>query len=104
MSAKNEKRTMRTMEILCHGEHSWRTPPDPDNAARIELVKVIFSNERRARDLLKFCYLKDGRHARTHLTIDPEEFVELFQSAVEAGVFPADVLKELFKVLKKSQS
>lgn len=96
---KDEPRTMRTLRILRYGEHSWRTPADPGNAARIELVSIIFSNERHARDLLKFCYLKDGRHARTHLTIDPEEFVELFRSAVEEGVFSKDVLKGLARAI-----
>jgi hypothetical protein len=97
----SEKRTMRTIEVVSYGEHQWR---GPEHAARIERARVLFSDKNRVKEVLKFCYLKGGRHARTHLTIDPEEFVDLFQSAVEAGVFPADVLKELFKVLKKSQS
>jgi hypothetical protein len=91
------KRTMRTIEVLKFGEHPWRG--DRRHAARIERVKVLFSNEDRTRELLKFCYVKNDRHARTHLTIDQDEFVSLFRSAVDEDVFSPRVLKGLFKVL-----
>lgn len=93
--------TMRTVEVVAHGEFQW---DGPENAARIERARVLYSDKNRVKEVLKFCYMKNDRHARTHLTIDPEDFVELMKSSIEAGVFPADVLKELFNVLKKSQS
>jgi hypothetical protein len=51
--------------------------------------------------MLKFCYTSNGRHARTHLTIDQEDFVELFDSAMEKNVFKPEVLKGIYKLLKK---
>ena len=103
MKPSRAARKMRTLEILNYGYVPWKKREDQNNGARIERVRVIFSDEDRTRELLKFCYLKDGRHARTHLTIEPEDFVDLFHSAVEADVFPSNVLKRLSKVLKRTK-
>ena len=89
--------SMRTIEVVNYGEHQW---DGPEHAARIERARVIYSNRDRVEEVLKFCYLKAGRHARTHLTIDQEDFVELFKSAVENNVFKPEVIKRLRKVLK----
>jgi hypothetical protein len=91
------KRTMRTIEVINFGEYQW---DGPKHAARIERVRVLFSDRDRVSEMLKFCYLNDGRHARTHLTIDQDDFVELLKSAVENNVFRPEVIKELRKVLK----
>jgi hypothetical protein len=90
-------RTMRTIKVIKFGQHPW--DGDPRHAARIERVKVLFSNEDKTREVLKFCYVKNDRHARTHLTIEQEDFVSLFRSAVEEDVFSPKVLKGLSKVL-----
>lgn len=97
---KQSTRTMRTLEVLHYGYCPWKKADDENNGARIERVRVIFSNEDRTRELLKFCYLKNGRHARTHLTIEPEDFVDLFRDAVEQEVFPPKVLEKLSAILK----
>jgi hypothetical protein len=89
--------SMRTIEVVNYGEHQW---DGPEHAARIERARVLYSNRDRVSEVLKFCYLKDGRHARTHLTIDQDDFVGLFKSAVENNVFKPEVLKELRKILK----
>ena len=94
-------KTMRTIEIIKFGELPWKK--DSSHAARIERVKVLFSNEDRTRELLKFCYVKNDRHARTHLTIDQDDFVDLFRSAVEEDVFSPKVLKGLAKVLSEKR-
>lgn len=90
-------RTMRTIEVVRYGEYQWK---GPENEARIERARVIYSDRDRVREVLKFCYLKNGRHARTHLTIDPEDFVELLKSSIENDVFTPKILKELRRVVK----
>jgi hypothetical protein len=90
-------RKMRTIEVVEYGEYRWNG--NPRHAARIERARVLFSDEDKVREILKFCYVKNGRHARTHLTIDQDEFVRLFRSAVERHVFSPRVLKGLSKVL-----
>jgi len=88
--------TMRTVEVISYGEHRWK---GPGNAARVERARVLYSKEDRVSEVLKFCYLKNGRHARTHLTIHQDAFVKLFKSAVENGVFQPEVIKQLRKAL-----
>jgi hypothetical protein len=88
---------MRTIEVINFGEYQWH---GPKHAARIERARVLYSNEDRVSETLKFCYVKDGRHARTHLTIDQEHFVELLRSAVEKKVFRPEIIKGLRKALK----
>jgi len=92
------KVSMRTVETITYGECQW---DGPENAARIERARVLFSDQNKVTELLKFCYLTNGRHARTHLTIEQEDFVELFGDAVENNVFTPEVLKAIFKILKK---
>jgi hypothetical protein len=92
-------RKMRTVEVVNFGHLPWKG--NPLHAARIERARVLFSDEDRVREVLKFCYVKNGRHARTHLTISQEDFVSLFRSAVEEHVFSPQVLKGLSKVLSK---
>jgi hypothetical protein len=92
-------RKMRTVEVVNFGEHRWNG--DPKHAARIERARVLFSDENNVKEVLKFCYVKNGRHARTHLTISQEEFVSLFQSAIEQHVFSPETLKRLSKVLSR---
>ena len=90
-------RTMRTVEVVNYGEYQW---DGPKHAARIERARVLFSDRNKVSEILKFCYLTNGRHARTHLTIEQEDFVELFKDAIEKNVFKPEVLKELRKALK----
>jgi hypothetical protein len=90
--------TMRTVEVITYGEFQWN---GPEHAARIERARVFFSDENKVREMLKFCYTNNGRHARTHLTIDQEDFVELFDSAMENNVFRPEVLRDIYKLLKK---
>lgn len=92
------KRTMRTVEIVTYGQHEWA---GPEHAARIERARVLYSDDDRVREVLKFCYLNGGRHARTHLTIGQEDFVSLFRDAVQKNVFEPNVLKGLFRVLRE---
>jgi hypothetical protein len=89
--------SMRTIEVINYGEHQW---DGPENAARIERARVFYSDDDRAREVLKFCYLKGGRHARTHLTIDQDDFVKLFKSAFDSNVFKPEVINQLRKILK----
>ena len=91
--------TMRTIEVITYGEFQW---DGPENAARIERARVFFSNGDKVTEMLKFCYLSNGRHARTHLTIEQEDFVELFRSAIEKNVFKPEVLRDINRILKKN--
>jgi hypothetical protein len=95
-----EKRTMRTIEVITYGEHEW---DGPENAARIERARVLYSDHDRVSERLKFCYLKNGRHARTHLTISQDEFVELFRDAVQKNVFEPAVVKQIARILKSRE-
>jgi hypothetical protein len=92
-----EKRTMRTIEVVTYGEHEW---DGPENAARIERARVLYSDHDHVSDRLKFCYLKNGRHARTHLTISQNEFVDLFRDAVQKNVFEPDAIREMARILE----
>jgi hypothetical protein len=92
------KVSMRTIEVINYGEFQW---DGPENAARIERARVLFSDRNKVSEMLKFCYTSKGRRARTHLTIDQEDFVKLFESAVEANVFKPEVVRGIYKTLKK---
>lgn len=87
--------SMRTIEVINYGEHQW---DGPENAARIERARVLYSEDDRVSEVLKLCYLKAGRHARTHLTIEQEDFVDLMKSALENRVFTPEVVKKLRKL------
>lgn len=95
-----QKETMRTIEVVTYGEHQW---DGPEHAARIERARVLYSGNDTVDEVLKFCYLKNGRHARTHLTISQENFADLFLDAVEKNVFEPKLLREMYKALKKKK-
>jgi len=88
---------MRTLKVVSYGEYQWN---GPGHAARIERARVFYSWDDKAREVLKFCYLKGGRHARTHLTIKQDDFVELFRSAVENKVFDPGVINRMRRILR----
>jgi hypothetical protein len=90
-------RSMRTIEVINYGEHQW---DGPEHAARIERARVLYSNRDRVSHVLKFCYVKDGRHARTHLVMDQDDFADLFESAVKNNVFKPEVIDKMRKALK----
>jgi len=50
-------------------------------------------------EALRFCKNKDGQHNRVHLVIDEAKFVELFQDAVNNGVFHQETIDRLKAVL-----
>jgi hypothetical protein len=75
------KKKMATVEHRAVGTFDWGN----SEQARIERNLVALNG--RTWEALRFCKNKDGRHNRVHLVIEEENFVELFRSAVENGVF-----------------
>jgi hypothetical protein len=84
---------MATVEYRAVGSH----PLDEHNEARIE--RNLFAFEGQTWEGLRFCKNRDGRHNRVHLVIGEDEFVQLFQNAVENGVFRQKTVDRLRVIL-----
>lgn len=84
---------MATIEQRAVGSYRW----DEHDEARIE--RNLFAYEGQTWEGLRFCKNRDGRHNRVHLVIGEDEFVQLFQNAVENGVFRQKTLDRLRVVL-----
>lgn len=87
------KKKMATIEQRAVGTYDWGNSEE----ARIERNLVAF--EGRTWEALRFCKNKDGRHNRVHLVIEEENFVRLFQSALENGVFSESAVESFRKML-----
>ncbi|HXZ11638.1 MAG TPA: hypothetical protein VEG64_04525 [Candidatus Sulfotelmatobacter sp.] len=88
---------MITIEQRAVGTFDW----DASQQARIE--RNLFALNGKSWEALRFCKNKGGRHNRVHLVIEEENFVELFRSAVENGVFSPESLQNLRAILQAGQ-
>lgn len=86
---------MSTIRQLAVGTHDWEDSPDQ---ARIER-NLFHRDGEEPLEALRFCKNRNGRHNRVHLVITEEEFIPLFRSAVENGVFHEDTLAQLRTIL-----
>jgi hypothetical protein len=89
LTRKPQKQKMITLSQLAVGTYRWNQREE----ARLE--RNVFAFEGRTFEALRFCKYKNGRHTRVHLVISRDEFLELFQSAAENGVFEADDLERI---------
>lgn len=88
---------MITLEQRAVARYRWN---DKDEA-RIE--RNLFALNGDTWEGLRFCKNRNGRHNRVHLVIGEQEFVELFQDAVEKGVFQQETLEQLRAILVGSR-
>ena len=86
---------MLTLEQLAVGVYNWED--DGSEQARIERNRFALNG--RTWEALRFCKNRNGRHNRVHLVIEEEHFVDLFRDAVQNGVFSAETLTQLRRVL-----
>jgi hypothetical protein len=87
------KPKMVTVEQRAVGTFKWN---DSDQA-RIE--RSLFAFDGGVTEKLRFCKNRNGRHNRVHLVIEEENFVKLFRSAVENGVFSEASIRGMREVL-----
>lgn len=88
-------RKMVTLKHLAVGSFDWE---GSDDQARIE--RNIFLREgQEPWEALRFCKNRNGRHNRVHLVIREGDFVELFRSAVQNGVFAEETLQSMRNIL-----
>jgi hypothetical protein len=80
---------MVTIEQRAVGVFDW----GQDEQARIE--RNVFAQDGEIREALRFCKNRNGRHNRVHLVIEERDFVDLFRSAVQNGVFQEETLQKL---------
>ncbi|MGA7914536.1 MAG: hypothetical protein WCA00_04815 [Candidatus Acidiferrales bacterium] len=80
---------MVTIEQRAVGVFNW----GEDEQARIE--RNVFAQDGEIREALRFCKNRNGRHNRVHLVIEERDFVDLFRSAVQNGVFQEETLRKL---------
>jgi hypothetical protein len=73
---------------------------DDHNQGRIE--RNLFVVNGGTWEALRFCKHKDGLHNRVHLVIDEAKFVELFQNAINNGVFHQETIDRLKAFLDKT--
>jgi hypothetical protein len=86
---------MITIEQRAVGVFNW----DVDEQARIE--RNVFAQDGEIREALRFCKNRNGRHNRVHLVIEEKDFVDLFRSAVENGVFQEETVQKLRGILEQ---
>jgi hypothetical protein len=84
---------MITIEQRAVGVFNW----DADEQARIE--RNVFAQDGEIREALRFCKNRNGRHNRVHLVIEEKDFVDLFRSAVQNGVFQEETVQKLRGIL-----
>ena len=87
------KPKMVTVEQRAAGTFDW----NGTEQARIERNLCVLNG--RSWEALRFCKNKNGRHNRVHLVIEEQNFVELFRSAVENGVFSESALRRFRNIL-----
>lgn len=80
---------MVTIEQRAVGVFNW----GDNDQARIE--RNVFAQDGEIREALRFCKNRNGRHNRVHLVIEEKDFVDLFRSAVQNGVFQEETLQKL---------
>jgi hypothetical protein len=86
---------MITIEQRAAGVFNW----DADEQARIE--RNVFAQDGEIREALRFCKNRNGRHNRVHLVIEEKDFIDLFQSAVQNGVFHEETVQKLRGILEQ---
>jgi hypothetical protein len=89
-----KKNKMITVEQRALGVYDW----DDEQQARIE--RNLFAHNGETWEALRFCKNRNGRHNRVHLVIAESDFVELFRSAVQNGVFHEDTLQQLRDIVE----
>lgn len=88
---------MVTIEQRAVGVFNW----GDDEQARIE--RNVFAQDGEIREALRFCKNRNGRHNRVHLVIEERDFVDLFRSAVQNGVFQEETLQKLRAIVNQSR-
>ena len=91
-AATDKSPKMVTLNQLAIGKYQWNKRDE----ARIERNLFAFDGE--TFEALRFCKYKDGRHTRVHLVISREEFLDLFRSAVENGVFEDQDIRRISEI------
>jgi hypothetical protein len=86
---------MITIEQRAVGVFNW----DADEQARIE--RNVFAQDGEIREALRFCKNRNGRHNRVHLVIEEKDFIDLFRSAVQNGVFQEETVQKLRGILEQ---
>jgi hypothetical protein len=86
---------MITIEQRAVGVFNW----DADQQARIE--RNVFAQDGEIREALRFCKNRNGRHNRVHLVIEEKDFIDLFRSAVQNGVFQEETVQKLRGILEQ---
>lgn len=84
---------MSTLKHLAVGSVRLRGPDE----ARIE--RNLFVENGDTFEALRFCKNRNGRHNRVHLVIKEPDFVQLFASALQEGVFGARTIEQLRSIL-----
>ncbi len=60
-----------------------------------------FAQDGEIREALRFCKNRNGRHNRVHLVIEEKDFIDLFRSAVQNGVFQEETVQKLRGILEQ---
>jgi hypothetical protein len=95
-SANNK---MITVEQRAVGVFNW----DEDGKEQARIERNVFLREGEVWEALRFCKNRNGRHNRVHLVIKEEDFVDLFRSAIENGVFQPKIVSELRNILEQKK-
>src|ERR1700722_11268311 len=72
---------------------------DEHNEGRIE--RNVFNANGTTWEAFRFCKNKDGQHNRVHLVLDEGKFVELFEDAVNKGVFHQQTIDRIKLILER---
>jgi hypothetical protein len=92
------KPKMVTVEQRAVGTYDWE-----GTAQQARIERNLFALNGRSWEALRFCKNKNGRHNRVHLVIEEHNFVELFRSAVENGVFSETAIRDLRNTLESKR-
>jgi len=92
------KPKMLTIEQRAAGTYDWE-----GTAQQARIERNLFALNGRSWEALRFCKNKNGRHNRVHLVIEEANFVELFRSAVENGVFSEATIRDLRNLLERKR-
>jgi len=89
---------MVTVETLAAGVYNW----NKEDQARLERNKILYQGE--LFQALRFCRFRNGRHTRVHLVITEEDWIRLFENAVQNGVFSSESRNAMMACLQENRS
>src|ERR1700690_664132 len=95
MKKSSHSKKMVTLKHIAVGAFDWE---DGHDQARIER-NLFLRDGGEQWEALRFCKNRNGRHNRVHLVIKEGDFVNLFRSAVENGVFSEETLQGMRNIL-----